>query len=669
VTPNRSRWFFNAGTIVVIVLLAFSAFSVADQARSVYAATTTSAAQLGSNTFTLPFPLYQFGSLEGAGVNLILGPSRWTSTRVQQEYLPTASAVFPWGGFNYGPSGDNWCASANTTATKISKWIYGSGSGYSPSVESLVIGYKMPFMVQEPLDTYGQCVGWAANAKAQYPSLRTYNSLGQPVSQFSYLRVDSIDFAKQIYSDLVNIYYNYKSVDPGILNFWQGIYVSSIGADGGNYPKPYGLPNWNGGFMYGANSVLRFATSVLCTQYVPTATCSSLAALANRYLSTGSSPLLASSLVKVGTAYSRFTNVEFLLGLTYAAYNFSQRYLGGRPFFVLPSYSVWVPPSQCPAPYNTPYVEGLNLMQKLELGVGGYYENGNAPTTWSVQNDLRVCRTLNPYGNLGFFVASQAASQSAYAYFPKYVLNGMYFYAYCLGSSLVTFGNLRYSPQYPEWHTMTAFGTVLNRMQNLHVNQVSHPKVAANHPSTGVSVVSGNGVTLAWFYTNSTSGDVASLTLSTGCTSCTWIALSAMDWSVAGSGSGSTASLKVRIPARGWNPVYLAVVGSNLHPIYSNLPISGSNASPSSVSFTVAGTTASSGWMVVRSTSLPKSVVSSAFGNLIRYPSLSSLNKTTTGYTPSLKYLDQEGWYYDSAHCLLYLHFGVWTSVLITINS
>src|SRR5579863_3453778 len=604
--------------VAVIAMLAIPAYPyLPGLSPTVQALSPPSQAQ-----FSMGTPTYQFGSWPGAGMKLLQGPTAWTDAMVQQQYVPTASLGYPWGGFNYGTGGTNWCTDANTTSTYISGTNYGVGGTYSAWLEHLVQGYQLPFMVQEPMDGYGQCVSWSNAAKTQFPDLLTFNSTGYPVTSYSYVRVDSIHFGVQIFRDLSNIQANIRSVNPSILNQWQGVYVSSIGADHGGYPKP-GTQNLTGNrfanYMFGANSIINFALSPQCTYQ-----CAQILTLAQ----SGLLPQAISLIQNEYNSWETWTNSEMILGMTYAAYNFSQKYLGGKPFFVVPAFSFFLTPSQYPAPYNTLYIEGLNLHQKYELSVGAYVENGNPPTASSVKADLNICKGNAPYGNEGFFVT--AGGTYTNPAFPQYVKNMVYYQAACAGLSIIAPGNLAYQPNTFGWSTMVAYGSILNRMRNLQTTDAASIPVVASSTSTGLTALSNGGTALAWFYTNSSLGDSATATLSASAlgVASPWLAISALNWQVLGSGTTDTISLRAGIPPQGWNPVYIVSAGSTGKVEYSNSPVTSVSSSLLSNQYSVSSPHAFSGWLVIRSSAIPTSVTTENMGILPQYSSLSSLNRT-----------------------------------------
>jgi hypothetical protein len=620
--------------------------------------------QSNSVNFQIPFPTYQLSSWSGGGVWLVGGSQVATDVVIQQNYISTASLLFPSNGIGYA----GWCNDANTSTSKISSNHYGSGNIYSPNIASLIIRYQMPYFVEEPLDGYGACGGWVKDVVRAYPELMTWNNTAEDATTQGFLRVDDIQFSVQIYNDLVNIYYNFLNTNPGLINLWQGIEVSAIGSDHGAFPKlGSGLPSFRGGYMYGANSIYNFATSPLCNVQG----CSSLASLALS-VTNGTSLALINALKPFATQFDQYTNAELLLGLSYAAYNFSINYLGGRPFVVLPSQSFWIQPSQYPYPYNISYIQGLNLLQKVEIGASAYVDNGNPPTTQAVQRDLQICSSNAPYGNIGAFLSSTATLSQ---WFYRYTLNSAYYEAYCATSSFMELGNIQYgNTNDNSFLALIQYGTLLNRMRNIGTYTVQPPSLTASDPSTGLSLIKGNGVALAWFYTNKTSTEHVSTTLDASLLgiSTPWIAISGLDWQVVGEGTGAAIPLSLSIPARGWNPVYIVPQVPNLQPLYSNLPIVSYSISSSSASYTISGPHDFSGWIVLSENSLPATVVSSNLGVLPSFPSLISLNSSFVGMklvNGQFQNLTQAGWYYDQINHLLYIHYLADNKASLTITT
>jgi hypothetical protein len=490
----------------------------------------------------------------------------------------------------------------------------------------------MPYMVQEPVDGYGQCKSWAQQAIAQHPDLMTYNSTGLPIDPSrpgfkAFVRVDSINFAKQIYADMVNIYNNINSVNPNATQYWYGVSISAVFADIGGYPKS---ADDVAGYMMSPATVINYANSPLCA-VVTILSCSQLISLARGGPTNIPQiyTLLSSISARSGSNYGLFSNSELELALAYASYNFTRNYGINHPFGILPAYNYYKDPSQYPPPYNTPYIESLNLLQNMVIASSVNLENGNAPTASSVQWDVGACKSLSPYGNLGgmyqtlgnFFVKGGGTGFMSWT--PRATRNMMYFEPACVGTSFLMPSGfpLEWTPTNPAWNVWTSFGTIMNRMKNLG-NSFSTPSVSASDPSTALTLISGNGMNLAWFYTNSTSGDTASVLLDSGCSSCSWIAVSALDWAVVATGSGPSAPLSVRIPSSGWNPIYIFPAASNLNSLYSNLPVTQTVLGAGQASYTISGPKSFSEWLIVQSSSKPTSVTSANLGTLTEYSSL-----------------------------------------------
>ncbi len=95
------------------------------------------------------------------------------------------------------------------------------------------------------------------------------------------------------------------------------------------------------------------------------------------------------------------------------------------------------------------------------------------------------------------------------------------------------------------------------------------------------------------------------------------------------------------------------------------IPGSGTSSAPH-VEYTTNGSVTSQ-WLVVKSTASILSVSASNSGTIPEYSSLMSLNKTVIGYVcsgvagggtcTSWKYIQETGWYWDSATDLLYIHY------------
>jgi hypothetical protein len=532
----------------------------------------------------------------------------------------------------------------------------------------------MPYLIQEPLDGYGACQGWVDDVVAAQPSLKTWNMTAQDATPEGFIRVDDIQFSEQIYNDLVNLYNNLVSTDPMLIDYWYGIHVSSLGSDHGAYPKlGAGLPTFKGGYMYGANSIYNFATSPLCV----VSACAQLAIDALS-VTNGTSLALINELNSFASQVDTYNNAELLLGLSYAAYNFSKNYLGGRPFVVLPSQELWLPSSQYPYPYNSTYIKGLNLLQKVEIGAIGYVDNGNQPTTQSVSSDLQRCSSNSPYGNVGAFLTANAVAYpvptASYQWFLQYIINTAYYQAYCAATSMMEIGNLLYGNTSDQaFLALMQYGTLMNRLRNIGNVQIPSPSITASDPTTGLTLIRGNNVALAWFFTNKTSTEYASTVIDASSLGLTgpWLAISALDWRVVAAGVGPQISLSVSIPAQSWNPIYIVPQVQNLEPVYSNLPIVSYSISSSGASYSFSGPHDFSSWLVMSLASPPTSVVTSNAGSLSSFNTLSALNASFIGmkYTGgSIQNLTQTGYYYDQSNNLLYIHYVGDNNVTVTVN-
>src|ERR1700730_6702985 len=111
------------------------------------------------------------------------------------------------------------------------------------------------------------------------------------------------------------------------------------------------------------------------------------------------------------------------------------------------------------------------------------------------------------------------------------------------------------------------------------------------------------------------------------------------------------------------------------------MTLQSSSVSGSAGTYVLTGTQNSSGWLVLKATSPIVSVSSSWTGPLASFGSISSLNATKIGAictrvepSPNLgkcshfTYYNQQGWYYDAADALLYLHLQVQNPVTITVT-
>jgi hypothetical protein len=615
----------------------------------------------------IPYTTYQFASWGGGGWSFGQGV---TDAQMQQQQA-MATMILPW----EGRAG--WCSNANTSTSNIktSDPIYGS------SISNAITNYQTPFLIQEPLDSYGsECVPWGQQVITEFPTLITYDYNGTPLtaSRMSsigkdYVRVDSIYFSKQIYNDLVNIYTNMKSTNPNMINYWYGIEVGpGIYADHGDLKKPganivlgYGFAT---DYYWSNQTILNFANSPQCTQHY--SNCATLVS----YASGGANTYTIAQTIASNDAkwFGLWLDYELFLGISYAAYNFTHNYQINHPFIIHASYDYYgvsLNPSSYPYPYNSPYIESLDLFNNFVMNGVLDFENGNPPSGVSVSYDERVCSShLNKPNTInGFLITGTYAN----------IKNMIYLEAYCAGTSIMEPMNLPYNnPSNPMIQVLMDYGILLNRMSYVGIGQNS-VKITASDATTGVSVLGGNGSPLLlWFYTNSSTGDTASVNMNLGSYQIGqngWIAISALNWGVVGLGSSSTLNLAVNIPAQGWNPVYVVNrISVNFAPLYTNLHLISYNHSQNSASYLFSGPHALSGWAIIHTTSKPVSIATSNSGQIQEYPSLQALNSTYVGmqWTGNMwQNLTQTGWYFDPVNQLLYVHFVGDKKVILSVMS
>lgn len=570
-------------------------------------------------------------------------------TLIQRNYTTSASLMFPWEGL--GP----WCNNANTTVQDIA-------SGYSvetTSVASRIVKYQIPFVLQFPLDGYGPCLSWGNNVITEFPSLKTYNGSTGQFSNNKFIRVDNLNFSKQVYNDLINLYYNLRSANSQLPNYWYGVTISSIGSDFGGYPNP-GKPLH---YMMGNESIKGFAQSSICVNTATT--CAGLI---------GQSIVSATSDINSNhrNQWENFTNSAFYLGVAYALHNFTNNYLGGRSFIVAESRTsrVLVPSNQYPAPYNTTYIKNLELINNHVVSANAYVENGNPPTQQTFGQDQIKC-LANSYGNnLGGFLASTSSP-----YIPQYIRNMMYLVPYCVGKSFMEPGNIQYSDAVQEFRLVQNFGTIMNRMSNYGNIRYVTPAITASDSSTSATLISPGGKLLVWFYTNKTSVETASITLNAtkyGISSSGWVAINALDWSVVNASTTATIKLTVSINPKSWAPIYVMNrTTTNLDFQYTNVVVSSKSLGSVKSTYTMTGPHHYSSWLILRSNNKPTSISSNTTGSLTQYSTLASLNTTTIGYinAGSWQNLTQTGWFYDSTNNLLYIHFRSGSPTLLTIQN
>lgn len=669
------------------------------------------------NKFVSLYPTYQISSWQGAGLGFATGPDGGNfvnETWIQTKMVSTASMLFPWSGIWYA----GWCDGANTTSSTIYEYAPpGSTSVYNPQEAKYISEYMMPYMIEFPLDGYGTCLSWAKNVVNQYPDLITYNISGRQINynKHSYVRVDDINFARQVYNDLVNIKNNLLAVKPygpQLLKYWYGIDISSIASDHGGY-DPIRCdtcnPVWqNGGWMLGNSSIVNFAQSPQCSDNSVNLTfgsCSFLVKAARGQATTVSGKQCCSTLIisKILVNYhlkefNLWSDGLYELGIAYAAYNFTQRYGISHPFQIALSrqYSLLfnIQPSQYPYPYNKSSIESLNLASFL-MKAGAYAENAGLPQRSMVSSDVSICGSLkNPYNNLpGGFLSSVAYSTTTVNDLYKYVRNQIYYIPRCASSAIMEPGNLDYSPSAPYFSLLTSYGTLLNRIKSLGYNQYTLSSLGASFScnggcftgygsnyryagATNVTLLgSGGQMLLAWFYTNKTSAETVSFNMNGANYGFgKWIAISAFDWSVVGSGNTNSISFTVNIPAAGWNPVFIIDLSSSsdLSPLYSNIYVNSALSSSGTVTYVTSGPHMFSSWLIVESTNPPSSVSASNTGQVQNYQSISSLNNSFIGmrWSQATKWqnLTQTGWYYDPTNKLLFIHFVGGSQVSIAVS-
>lgn len=623
------------------------------------------------------YPTYQFSSWGGGGWGI--GPGV-TDAQMQQQQA-YASIIFPW------LTRGDWCANANASGHTISS----ADPLYNDPVSTMIVRYQTPFMIQEPLDGYGsECVPWSQQVLTKYPDLLTYDYNGIPLTQArmnaitkDYIRVDSINFSKQIYSDLVNIYNNMKSNNSSLINFWYGIEIGpGTYADYGDLVKPGAVLNLGSGFTsdyYWSNkTVLNFATSPQCNDANWCGVNGWL--YQNITQNKWNTQTIAQKVVgdwNLNRAYGLWLDYELLLGVAYAAYNLTVNYGINHPFLIHASYDynqygssvqALLQPANYPYPYNSSYVKGLNLFTNFIMNGVLSMENGNPPTQITVNYDMTHCRAdVNKPNSLNGFLPTGTLPN---------IPNMMYLQAYCSGSSLMEPGNLPYNtPSSPIMQLIIPYAQILNRMFYVGPGYLPSPNLVKNDPSTKVTVLGSSATPLLlWFFTNSSVGDTASVTLNLpayGFNANGWVAISVLDWRLIASGTGSTASFSVPIPAKSWNPVYLIPQVSDLQVVYSNLPIASSQISQSSATYRFNAPHMLSSWLVIQSSQQPSMVIASNTGPINSYASLTALNSTYVGMKwngYSWQNLTQTGWYYDQTNHLLYIHYVADNRVTIQVS-
>jgi hypothetical protein len=676
---KRSRQIF----VLIIVALYILQFSIHIPISSVVYQNV----EANSSTSSQPmlYPTYQFSSWSGGGVGLVFGAWVASDADIQQQFIPTASLLFVWGGVDYA----NWCGAANTSTTRINTNHYGSGNIYSPSIAARIVRYQMPYLIQVPLDGYGsECVSWAQDVIKQFPDLMTadnngtfLNSTYMSAVQRDYVRVDSLNFSKQVYNDLVNLYNNLKSTNPALIPLWHGLHIASIGADDGDLVKP-------GSNVYCANTGTAFRTHCFYWDNRTVADFA-LSPQCNVAQWCGPTGTLYQSIVNHSANATQFykwvaSNLRnqwdlwldevYFTALAYASYNFTHSYpdVGGGVWLIQTSYDYQpLPTSQYPVPFNSSYIKSLDsplgIFNTFIQSSAAYVENGNPPTSQTVSSDESLC--LAPWRS-GYKYPSAFLASTASSALTQIMMNTMYLTPYCLGgASIISPGNIPYNnASSPAVQILTSYGTLLNRMQNVGWNVSAEPTLVKHDASTGVRVLGGNGYPLLyWLFTNSTAGDVVSFNASVS-GSC--IAISALTWQIVGkcNSAGSLVLSGIYIPPQGWNPIYVIKDFADGSLVYANMPLTSSN----STSWTFSAPHESSAWAIINLSSQPNNVyASNVLAPLQQYPSLAALNKSVVGW----QYLNgqwinqtQYGWYYDSADRLLYVHFAGDKNVTISVQ-
>ncbi|MDG6994386.1 MAG: hypothetical protein JRN52_00565 [Nitrososphaerota archaeon] len=188
---------------------------------------------------------------------------------------------------------------------------------------------------------------------------------------------------------------------------------------------------------------------------------------------------------------------------------------------------------------------------------------------------------------------------------------------------------------------------------------------------------------LIWVGNNDTSPSHFDIHLNAafyGISSTGWIAINMQNMSVIAKNSSSDIHISAVVQGESWLPIYIFndTLSSNLEPLYSTASIVSSSSSSSSSTYSLDGLTNSSGWLVLRSDSPPSTVSSSLTNTIPSYPNLSSLNQTKIGSycsqvissaCTSWTTYGREGWYYDYADNLLYIHFEASDPIMLTIDT
>ena len=655
---------------------------------------------------------YQFPTWAGGGVGIggSMGlPS--SDAQVQQQLIAADLGIPMWSGSN------NWGASANTTTHTIGTSACGGCTLYSAPQSTLETKYGLQFMVQVPLNGYLWSASdtWAQYAVAKYPTLQDYNLTNGAVidnTKYPAVRVDDINLAKQYYSDLVNIYNNLKTTNAGLPPLWYGLYeTGGTASDYGDYPKPGAQTVGTGTRldMMGANSsIYNFAQSPQCgasgNSTVDSVTslaygsCPELAKMSKGLAGThpnGHPCCKTATITSVLNSehrgsghtaqYPTWTNYEYFLSLSYAAYNFTQ-HEGITHFFPIDTSwpTGWYSgsASSFPYPYNTTYIKGLDLLNRFLVSADIGYENGNAPTPTSISYDESHCTTTPNTGMMGDFLTAAYEGTIPASRTTQYAKNDMYFMPYCLGHNDISAMVATFSSSGAYWPTLQTYGKILSRMQD--VGYTIYPNVTPTRTdSTTLLRLVGTSQTplLAWLFTNKSSTETASVSLTantyhinpTG-----WIAISMLNMSVIEqcSGSCSTISLSgIRIPSRSWNPIYIMNYTSpaNFASVYTSIPISSATTTATSATYKFSGAHDFPTTLITRMNSAPTLVTSNNTGAFRSMASLTLFNTTAVGMTYSGTWTNntQGIYFYDSTNHLLYSKFlnGNHLSITVTTNT
>jgi hypothetical protein len=708
-TPNAGyyflAWYPTNASISVSSVASQSATITANAGGTLYALFNYSSTTY-PNVFSIDSlsPNYAYTAWIGAAWGFGGGAGTLlTESQIQQWYLPIGQTILP-GSAGYA----NWCADANISSTVYIKSHYAyqtsPGAWMSPQMVNYFLEYQSPFMIQVPLDDYDtECNGWAQDVVNAYPDLMTadyngtvYNSTVIGSSGFNPVRFDSVNFSYQTYKDLTNLYNNLLVYDPTgtLLSQWVGLHISAEGADHGDVIKPGAVLSCaSGGLLHCAEfsnaTLYDFYVSPQCQDYNSTLTCASMASAIQS--GTYSTPTLANMTINYfsgwsgGGGFGTFLDKSYLIALAYGVYNFTQQYNLGHPFAIVTSYSysnTFFSNTTYPYPFNTTSVTGLDLLNRFVIPGKIFSDNGNPPSPSLVSNDLAACAGA-PLGSANNGVSSSTFPDSlgtgqGAGNLPAYMQNNEYYTPACIGSLLgPTEGNdLGNMTAGSGFSILYNYGVVFNRLMN--VGHWSYPTPilsGTSDTSTSVTVVGGfNQPALLWFYTNSTTGDNATLSINSASLGITgsWIAVSLLNWSVLASGSaGQSINLTVSIPAQSWNPVYIIQTAPSGTLLYTNMRVV-SSVNGTNPQWVLNGPHMMPIYMIVNSSTQPAAVLSNISGTIPQLASLSAFNSSWVGWQwngTGWNNMTQYGWYYDSANHLVYILSQVGSPDQITLQS